>query len=132
MLVVGIYHTFDAPAVIFPDGRIVTYASDYWSRLRNEMVNGESFEKRVADILSADLISAIDKLRDLNTDSTSIFHSHLDISRIGVFGHSRGGRIPARACQLDWRIKACVNEDGNWAGQPFLLDEKGHSLEQPF
>jgi hypothetical protein len=36
----------------------------------------------------------------------------MDLSRIGALGHSIGGRIVARACQLEGRLKACVNEDG--------------------
>lgn len=60
------------------------------------------------------------------------FHSKLDLARIGAFGHSRGGRIAARACQIDKRIKACANEDGNWSWQPYWLDEHGNGLHQPF
>src|SRR6185369_7819737 len=60
------------------------------------------------------------------------FRSSLDLNRIGVFGHSRGGRIAVRACQMDPRIRACLNEDGNWSWQPFWPDARGRSLQQPF
>jgi hypothetical protein len=47
----------------------------------------------------------------------------MDVSRIGALSHSIGGRVVARACQLDYRLKACANEDGR-------LDE-GAILEYP-
>ena len=131
-VVVGVEHTYDAPAVMFRDGRVVFYAAEMWAKFRSEAGNEEAFEKRVTDILAPDITSVIDKLRELDTDRASIFHSKLDTTRIGVFGHSRGGRIAARACQIDTRIKACMNEDGNWSWQPFWLDARGQSLQQPF
>jgi len=131
-VVVGVEHTYDAPAVIFPDGRVVPNAAQFWTKVRTETGNEDAFEKRVTAILAADIPSVIDKLRDLNADNASIFHSKLDLARIGVFGHSRGGRVAARACQIDKRIKACANEDGNWSWQPYWLDEHGSGLHQPF
>jgi hypothetical protein len=131
-VVAGIEHTYDSPAVVFPDGRVVTSAIPYWETLRSATPDSESFERKVTEILAADVVFAIDKLKELSNDNSSMFHSRLDIDHIGVFGHSRGGRTAARACQLDRRIKACLNEDGNMFWQPFWLDEAGRSLEQPF
>ena len=34
--------------------------------------------------------------------------------------------------QLDARIKACLNQDGNMGWQPFWLDESGRSMNQPY
>jgi hypothetical protein len=131
-VVAGIEHTYDSPAVVFPDGRVVTSATPYWETLRRATPDGDSLEKKVTEIFAADVVFAIDKLEELSNDTSSMFHSRLDIDRIGVFGHSRGGRTAARACQLDRRIKACLNEDGNSSWQPFWLDQAGRSLEQPF
>ena len=74
----------------------------------------------------------MDKLQDLEQETGSIFRRKLALGRIGVFGHSRGGRSAARACQIDDRIKACLNQDGNTGWQPFWLDQSGRSLKQPF
>ena len=129
-VIVAVDHTYDAPVVVFPDGRIVKAANDYWNKLRAEAP--DDFEKNIADILSSDIALVLDKLESLQNDATSMFSSKLDLTRIGAFGHSRGGRIAARACQRDRRIKACLSEDGNLFWQPFWLDENGRSLEQPF
>jgi hypothetical protein len=52
------------------------------------------------------------------------FAGHLDFSRVGAFGHSFGGMAAAHACQIDRRIKACLNQDGLAAMQPALRTTK--------
>lgn len=44
-------------------------------------------------------ISALDTMRALNDDKTSIFHKRLDLKRVGLFGHSRGGDAMVRAAK---------------------------------
>jgi len=131
-LVVGVVHTDDAPAVVFPDGRVVTAANDYWARLHREIPDNEAFERRVSDIFAGDIRLVIDKLVELNTDRSSLLYGKIDTTRIGVFGHSRGGRTAARVCQLDSRVAACLSEDGSFSWQPFWLDATGASMRQPF
>lgn len=127
----AIEHTYDSPAVMFPDGRIVT-ADGAWDRMRRESKDPEMFEKNVTEIHAADVRFVVGKLHELESDRKSQFYARLDLARIGVFGHSRGGRTAARACQLDERIKACLNQDGNWSWRPFWLDYQGRSMRQPF
>ena len=129
-VIVGIHHTYDAPAVAMPDGRVISPAADFWMRLRNQFP--DAFEEKVTELLAPDIVTTLNELQRLHKDPASMFASRLDMSRIGVFGHSRGGRIAARACQLDARFKACLSQDGNIYWQPFFLDEKGQSLQQPF
>src|ERR1044071_8380732 len=50
------------------------------------------------------------------------FSARLDFTRGGGFGHSFGGIAAAHACQTDQRIKACLNQDGAVASQPYFLD----------
>jgi dienelactone hydrolase len=130
--VIGVEHTYETPGVVFPDGRVVTAASDFMDRLRRESGNADSFEKRLTDLRAADLRFVIDQLQDLEKVPKWIFRSRLDLTQIGAFGHSRGGRSAVRACQLDPRIKACLNQDGSLSWQPFWPDESGRSLRQPF
>ena len=60
------------------------------------------------------------------------FAGHLDLDHVGAFGHSFGGIAAAHACQIDRRIKACLNEDGVVAKKPFYLDARGWGLDQSF
>jgi dienelactone hydrolase len=131
-LVAGIEHTFDAPAVVFPDGRIITASDTYWAHLPHDAADPDGVEKAIVEMRAADMMFVIGKLADLQNDRSSLFRSRLDLNRIGVFGHSRGGRAAARVCQLDKRVKACLNQDGNMAWQPFWLDSSGRSMDQPF
>ena len=126
-MVAGTNHVFDLPGVVLPDGRVVTPTNP-----GRQTGSPESVEKRRADMRAAEIRFVIDQLSRLNADPKSIFRSRLELTRIGVFGHSAGGRGAARACQLDNRIKACLNKDGNMGWQPFWLDERGRSMSQPY
>ena len=60
------------------------------------------------------------------------FAGHLDLSRIGVFGHSIGGMAAARACQIDSRIRACSDQDStDDLGSPFPVSTPGSIPKQP-
>jgi dienelactone hydrolase len=131
-LVVGVAHTYDAPAVVFPDGRVVTASNEYWAGLHREIPDNEAFERRISDMFAEDIHLVIDKLTELNTDRSSLLYGKIDNTRIGVFGHSRGGRTAARVCQLDSRVAACLSEDGSFSWQPFWPDASGASMRQPF
>lgn len=130
-VVIGIEHTYDSLAVAFPDGRVVVDANDFLDKLRRQSGSPEVLEKTLTDMRAADISFVIRKLRELQTEKASIL-PHLDLARIGVFGHSRGGRAAARACQIEGQIKACLNQDGSWMWQPFWLDERDRSMTQPF
>lgn len=51
-------------------------------------------------------------------------------TKIGFFGHSIGGVVALRACQLDRRIAACLSDDGLYERRPFF--SLPTSLRQPF
>jgi len=61
------------------------------------------------------------------------FAGHLDLNRVGAFGHSIGGMTSARACQIDIRIRACIDEDStDDVGSPFSVITPGSIPKQPF
>jgi hypothetical protein len=45
------------------------------------------------------VVSALDTLMALSLDPSSMFHGRLDFSRVGLFGHSRGGDAVVKAAQ---------------------------------
>jgi hypothetical protein len=57
----------------------------------------------------------------------------MDLSRVAVAGHSAGGTLAARACQIDPRIRVCISEDGevNPVGAFFDYPDR-NSMQQPF
>ena len=134
-IVAAIEHTYDTPAVIFPDGRIVPFAKDLWSRNPEPTApgaEGEALHKKRTELWADDIVFVLNRFASLNGDRQFLFYRRVDLDRAGTFGHSSGGRAAARACQLDRRIKACLNEDGSSFWEPLWLDSSGKSMEQPF
>jgi predicted esterase len=114
----------DSLAVVLPDGKIVPYDSDLWSRY-TETSSAETvqFYERRAQLWAEDLRFALDRLTQLTQERNSRFYGAIDVQRLGAFGHSHGGRAAAAACLLEKRITACLNEDGR-------LDED--QLQRPY
>jgi hypothetical protein len=130
-LVFGVEHTYHLPAVVVPGGRVIAAADEQLARIKKETSYSDNPERKITEMLVTDMIFVIDKLGEL-AESNTLFRSKLDMSQIGVFGHSRGGRVAAHLCQIDRRVKACINQDGMMQWHPFWLDERGESLAQPF
>ena len=61
---------------------------------------------------------ALNQISLLAKQPGSVLHNRLDLSRIGVFGHSAGGQAAVRTCQIDARVRACLNQDGEMFGIP--------------
>ena len=65
----------------------------------------------------------------IGDDSTSL-SGHLDLNRIGIFGHSFGGTTSVLTSIRDDRIKACLALDGWFV--PLILEDEKTIIEQPF
>lgn len=110
-VVAGIDHTFDAPAVEFPGGRI-------------ELQNPDALvdPDRLRAVRAADVRFVLDQLAELPGG----LGRALDLTRIGAFGHSLGSRSAVDAIETDRRFDAGAALDGNPLGpasldRPFLL-----------
>src|ERR1700720_545274 len=125
---------FDAPyrtsVVVFPDGRVMKRTPEN----NPELCEGQGQEQlarcvnRVMSAWTADIAFVLDRLQRLDAaDPSGNFKGRLDMTRIGVFGHSFGGATAAQFCHDDSRCKAAINIDG----QPFgSVIQAG--LHQPF
>ena len=129
-IVVAITHTYDGIVSVFPDGRTVVHDGKRWPTIPS--FEGENNLNQLA-WHARDIQFVIDELARMNRERASwSFAQHLDLTRIGAFGHSFGGMAAAHACQLDRRIRACLNQDGAEARKPFRLDARGWGMDQPF
>ena len=83
---------------------------------------------------AADIRFCIDQLTALNggTLTAAPFAERLDLQNIAAWGHSFGGRAAPRACQLDHRIKACLNAEGLGPDGPIFTYEGAALPSQPF
>jgi predicted dienelactone hydrolase len=106
-IVVTIDDTYEAAEVQFPGGRVVTPRSN----------QAPVDSVRIADtrfVLNelADLASGANPDAEHRTLPTGLRRA-LDLSKVGMFGHSLGGATAAKAMAADARIDAGVNLDGS-------------------
>jgi Platelet-activating factor acetylhydrolase, isoform II len=117
-VIVGINHTYDAPVTVFSDGRVVPASPQFMEGINSRAGSiEESFQFRaaVADYKTADINFVVDQLEKITNKGSGVLAGRLDLTRLGVFGHSLGGNAALEFCRKDDRCKVAVNLDGaNW------------------
>ena len=135
---------FDAPyrtgLVVFPDGRVIRRAPENNPELCLART-GLDRDRCVSALLSAwtaDIAFVVDRLERLNAaDPSGKFTGRLEMTRVGVFGHSFGGAQVTEFCHDDSRCKAAIDVDGAPLGsviregmpKPFMFLLSDHSRE---
>lgn len=113
-VVVTIDHTYEATAVEFPGGRVA---------LRS-LPKAEDLLRKLIAVRVADVQFVLGQLEALQTGGNPDagrrplpdgLRTALDLSRIGMFGHSAGGFTAAETMLVDARIDAGANLDGSMA-----------------
>lgn len=135
---------FDAPyrthVVAFPDGRVMHRLPENNPEACEGMtgVEQDRCANRLLSAWTSDMSFVLDRLEQLNaSDATGKFTGRLDMSRVGVFGHSFGGAAALQFCHDDPRCKAGVDVDGAPHGsviqsgvdRPFMILLSDHSGE---
>src|SRR5262245_4729191 len=129
-VVVGFDAAYRTGLVVFPDGRAIGRTEENNPKRcvavgRNEQ---ERCAARLIDAWNTDTAFVLDRLAQLNGSAVSdTFSNRLDMSRVGLFGHSFGGAAIAEFCRLDPRCKVGVDIDCAPHGR---VIETG--LRQPF
>ncbi len=145
-VVAAIENTYGAPAVAFPDGRIVPA---YHEPEPPNLSPDQRFQRMMKsagqwiDTGARDIVFVLNQLARLDdgNEKTFVLRKKLDLNRVASMGHSAGGANATLACQMDARFKACLsldgqmppvaafpeNPDGRWFTQPVLLLEVDHS-----
>lgn len=116
-VVVAMDYTHETTIVEFPGGRLVPGS---WRG------QSEADALRAVRVRVADTHFVLDWLERANRDGGR-FGGQLDLSRIGMAGHSLGGATAAAAMFGDRRIDAGINLDGSLFGS---VVERG--LDRPF
>lgn len=135
---------FDAPyrtgRVVFPDGRVIEETPENNPELCALRVGSarDLCINRLLAAWTADIEFALDRLEQLNASGPSgRFAGRLDMTHVGVFGHSFGGAQAAQFCNDNPRCKAGIDIDGAPSGsvlqakirQPFMFLLSDHSHE---
>lgn len=92
-------------------------------------VSGQTLGPGDQSVWEKDLRFAIEQVRALDARHDSRFHRRLDLSRLGLFGHSMGGAAGMVVAQDNPAVHAAANLDGDFMGaardarpaQPLLL-----------
>ncbi|WP_107101030.1 alpha/beta hydrolase family protein [Streptomyces graminilatus] len=132
-VVVAVDNTYESPEVQFPDGSLATMVTptDPDTFIR------KSLAVRTADTgFVLDQLSLLDAGRNPDADGRRLpngLAGALDLSRVGMFGHSVGGTATATAMDADPRIRAGINMDGNLTNYDgTLMPVAQHGLARPF
>ncbi len=136
-IIFSIGHSYQNIVSIYPDGKVVPYNEEHValaSKLEDEKKISlfqefidctDKTKKKVLysqyitkhfiaesfDIWVDDTLFVMDELERLNQTDPD-FSGKLDLSRLGLLGHSLGGAVASRISLLDNRCKAGINMDG--------------------
>src|ERR1700720_2721326 len=110
-IVVATNHPPDSLISVFPDGHELKL-TPYWPAEADRRTQGLAIGKFADEVLVADVRFVLDQLQEMNSHDR-FWHGHLDLSKIGIVGHSMGGTTAALATQEEPRILAGVNLDGS-------------------
>lgn len=132
-VVVTIDHTYETTVVEFPEGRIETeqlpdFGADTVLKMMSVRVDDVRF---VLDRLEA--LKEGNNPDHAKRELPEGLDRALDLSRIGIFGHSAGGATAAQAMYEDERIGAGIDMDGSMGYLPdHLLPVALYGLDRPF
>lgn len=120
-VVFGINHTFTCSFSIFPDGRM------YQSKFDWQALDKIKELSKIVNLWQADVrfvLSCIEgleeeKFADAETKEQNMFYHKLDLTKIGMLGHSMGGATTTQILRRDDRVKAGINMDGPLCGENY-------------
>lgn len=110
-IVVATNHPPDSLISVFPDGHELKF-TPYWPAEADRRTQGVAIGKFAEEVLVADVRFLLDQLQKMNSHD-HFWQGRLNLSKIGIVGHSMGGTTAALATQDEPRILAGVNLDGS-------------------
>jgi dienelactone hydrolase len=122
-VVVSLAHPYSTAATVFPDGRVIDSTAEAGSRALSaataKATSDAEFDpvvERIGSVWVADVRFVLDQMEQFNAGD-SPFTGRLDLTRVGIFGHSLGGGTAAEALYQDDRFDAAINMDGTLFGE---------------
>lgn len=119
-IVVTVDHPYDADIVVFPDNSTI-----FGADIETEDQILDSLYTRTKDI--SFVISQLSRPSITRKLLPDLAPGSIDVSRVGIYGHSLGGATAAEAMLQDKRLVGGVNLDGTFFGD---VIQKG--LDRPF
>jgi hypothetical protein len=113
-IVVAVQHTYGAVVTVFPNGETIYNNPEALPSVASDEDYSISAQK-LGQQWANDLSYTLDYLEIQNISTDSFFYASLDISTVGVFGHSTGGGAAIQFCGSDNRCRSLLGQD------PYLL-----------
>jgi len=128
-IVVATNHPPDSLIAILPDGHESKF-TPYWPAKADRHTQGMAIGKFAEDVLIADVRFVLDRLQEMNLHD-GFWRGRLEMSRVGIVGHSVGGTTAGLATKEEARVLAGVNLDGST--YPGMNDDvRPIALNKPF
>ena len=108
-IVVAIDHTYGSVATVFNDE--VVYVNKDALPARETTPNFLDYANQLVSTYAADITTTLNYLEVMNATTSSRFHNKLDLSTIGLIGHSTGGGAGVEVALKDSRINAIIGLD---------------------
>lgn len=122
-IVASIDHTYHSFYTSFPDGRGVIANSNFINEAVGASGGDLSPERQFQvthewmDLRTSDVKFLIDSLKTGDIGTTEeLLNNHMDLTRIGLFGHSLGGATAAQVARERDDVKAAIVMDGTMIG----------------
>jgi pimeloyl-ACP methyl ester carboxylesterase len=125
-VVATVDHTYGNVVSVFPDGRSIFRSPDLFDEKGDPPHNGQA----LVQVWAQDLAFVLDELMQLNGEEGGSLNGRLDLSRVGVFGHSTGGGATVTFCQQDARCTAGLGLDAWLVPTPDNMETRPPT--QPF
>ena len=122
-VVVGLNHPFQVAAMSLSDGSLAVYDATVDTGLG-------SVPAKIAERV-ADVEFVLTRLQE-EVGSSRFLDGMVDVSRIGIVGHSNGGITAAEVCRASAMVAACMNIDGQAASGPFGAGTEPSPVGEPF
>jgi pimeloyl-ACP methyl ester carboxylesterase len=137
-VVAALDHPYESRAMLLSDDRTAASSQAHWpppAPPKSLSPDPDSpyarFYRERVEVRALDARFVLDQLTKLNRESAA-FAQRLDLSRVGIIGHSVGGVAAGRTCQTDERFRVCVNLDGVAPEGPFYRTAPGGGIAQPY
>jgi dienelactone hydrolase len=120
-VVISINHPYECAIATFPDGHTIQMPPEL-ETMTDEIFDTYLNENIMTWILDTQFV--VTKINQENQNPNSMFYNKIDLTRIGILGHSFGGATAIRCSQIDNRFMAACNLDGDLYGtipcDPFI------------
>lgn len=118
-VVVSVSHTYGCKSIQFPDGRVADYSfpirSVHYQQSLSDVASAK-LERHIVDVETevwvADMVCALNECVQHNAREGNMLYNKIDLSRVGIVGHSLGGSTAIQVCRRDNRVAAAIDLDG--------------------